>query len=119
MPDALAGPGWDDTRIRGRARGTAPPCAEVVERISARVKVREQAHSPALSALRLPKEHGDERLEAACVHALPRLTSPRCRHLKAVPDSSLDGGASPASAERGGARPSGHVRGADYHRDLG
>lgn len=77
---------------QGPSARDRPPCAEVVERISARVKVREQAHSPALSAPRLPKEHGDERLEAACAHALPRLTSPRCRHLKAVPDSSLDGG---------------------------
>lgn len=95
------------------------PCAEVVERISARAKVGERAHNPALSAPRLPKEHGDERLEAACAHALPRLASPRCRHLKAILDSDPDGGASPAPAEQGGARPSGHVRGADCCRDLG
>lgn len=119
MPDAFAKPEWDDARIRGRAREIGPSCAEVVERIFARVKVREQAYNPALSVLRLSKKYGDERLEAACAHALPRLTSPRYRHIKAILDSNLDEGPSPASAEQGGARPSGHVRGADYYRDLG
>ena len=69
--------------------------------------------------LRLSKKYGDERLEAAYAHALPRLTSPRYRHLKAILDSNLDGGPSPASAEQGSARPSGRVRGADCYRDLG
>lgn len=119
MPDAFVKSEWDDARIRGRAHEIGPSCAEVVERIFARVKVREQVYNPALSVLRLSKKYGDERLEAACAHALPRLTSPRYRHLKAILDSNLDEGPSPASAEQGSARPSGHVRGADYYRDLG
>ena len=119
MPDAFVRPEWDDARIRGRARGIGPSCAEVVERIFARVKVREQAHDPAPSVPGPSEKHGDERLEAACAHALPRLTSPRYRHLKAILDSDLDEGPSPASAEQGSARPSGRVRGADHHRDLG
>lgn len=119
MPEAFARPEWDDARIRGWARKVGPSCAEVVDRIFARVKVKEQAYNPALSVLRLSKKYGDERLEAACTHALPRLTSPRYRHLKAILDSSLEEGQSHGAAVRDGARPSGRVREADYYRELG
>ncbi|MGN0055535.1 MAG: Mu transposase domain-containing protein [Atopobiaceae bacterium] len=119
MPEAFARPEWDDARIRGWARKVGPSCAEVVDRIFARVKVREQAYSPALSVLRLSKKYGDERLEAACAHALPRLTSPRYRQIKAILDSSLEEGPPHGAAVRDGSRPSGHVRGADYHGELG
>ena len=119
MPEAFARPEWDDARMRGWARKVGPSCAEVVDRIFARVKVRERAYSPALSVLRLSKKHGDERLEAACAHALPRLTSPRYRQIKAVLDSSLEEGPPHGAAVRDGSRPSGHVRGADYRGELG
>ena len=120
MPEAFLKPEWDDVRIRGWARRIGPSCAEVIERIFARVKVKEQAYNPALSVLRLSKKYGDERLEAACAHALPRLTSPRYRHIKAILDSNLEEGPSQrGAAASGGARPSGRVRGADYYRDLG
>ena len=79
MPEAFLKPEWDDARIRGWARRIGPSCTEVVERIFARAKVKEQAYNPALSVLRLSKKYGDGRLEAACAHALPRLTSPRYR----------------------------------------
>lgn len=120
MPEAFLKPEWDDARIRGWARRIGPSCAAVVERIFSGVKAKEQACSPALSVLRLAKRYGEDRLEAACAHALPRLTSPRYRHLKAILDSSLEGG----PAARGGGTapdaPKGHVRGADYYyRELG
>ena len=56
-------------------------------------------------------------LEAACEHALPRLSSPRYRHLKAILESRLDEprGHSGKRPPEGGAR--GHLRGADYYRD--
>jgi transposase len=76
MSDAFARPEWDDVRIRGWAREIGPSCAEVVERIFARVKVRERAYNPALSVLRLSKKYGDERLEAAYAHALPTSPNP-------------------------------------------
>ena len=70
-----------------------------------------------ISILRLSRKYGDERLEAACAHALPRLSHPRYRHLKAILDSRLD-----CEAERRPKRPApagegGHLRGADYYRD--
>lgn len=84
------------------------------------MKVKEQAYNPALSVLNLSKKYGEERLEAACAHALPRLTSPRYRHLKAILDSNLDRREPIAGQGRkpeGGDAPKGHVRGADYYRD--
>ena len=121
MPDSFARPEWDDERIRRWARKVGPSCAEVVERIFARVKLKEQAYNPALSVLRLSKKYGDERLEAACAHALPRLTSPRYRHIKAILDSNLDqeGPQDRDGAGDGQEKPAGHVRGADYYRELG
>lgn len=82
------------------------------------MKIKEQAYSPALSVLNLSKRYGRERLEAACSHALPRLASPRYRHLKAILDSGLDGQA--GSAERAPSSrtaPRGHIRGADCCKD--
>lgn len=80
-----------------------------------RAKVKEQAYNPSLSVLNLSKKYGG-RLEAACAHALPRLGSPRYRHLKAILDSNLDDPAAPMRKSPAAARnpgPRGHVRGAD------
>ena len=118
MPEAFLKPEWDDARIRGWARKIGPSCAAVVERIFSGVKVKEQAYNPALSVLNLSKRYGEDRLEAACAKALPRLTSPRYRHLKSILDSNL-GDEPPAARTAAGAPPGGHVRGADYYRELG
>ena len=121
MPEAFAKPEWDDARIRGWAKRVGPSCAAVVERMFGRAKVKEQAYNPALSVLSLSKKYGDERLEAACAHALPRLTSPRYRHIKAILDSNLDASgplsSAPSEGGAGEAAPRGHVRGADYYRE--
>ena len=118
MPEAFLKPEWDDARIRGWAKRIGPSCFEVIGRIFARVKVKEQAHDPALSVPDLSKKYGDERLEVACAYALPKLTSPRYKHLKAILDANLDQ-EGPAEDGPGETRdaPKGHVRGADYHRD--
>lgn len=121
MPEAFLRPEWDDVRIRGWAKRVGPNCEAVIGRIFARVKVKEQAYNPALSVLNLSKKYGEERLEAACAHALPRLTSPRYKHLKAILDAGLD---DPSAGQRvegrpgeTGSGPKGHVRGADYYKD--
>lgn len=120
MPEAFARPEWDDARIRGWAKKIGPSCAAVVDRIFDRAKVKEQAYNPSLSVLNLSKKYGEERLEAACAHAPPRLGSPRYRHLKAILDSNLDDPAAPMREKPGGGQepgPRGHVRGADYYRE--
>lgn len=122
MPEAFLRPEWDDVRIRGWAKRIGPNCAAVVDRIFDRAKVREQAYNPSLSVLNLSKKYGEGRLEAACAHALPKLSSPRYKHLKAILDSGLDGPTAQAPARKmpgsgQGSGPKGHVRGADYYRE--
>ena len=118
MPEAFVRPEWDDVRIRRWAADIGPACSEVVERMFARVKLKEQAYNPALSVLRLSRKYGSDRLEAACAHALPRLASPRYKHLKAILDSNLD--AERDTTPKRGTVTDGtgaHLRGADYYRD--
>jgi len=118
MPEAFLKPEWDDARIKGWAGKVGPNCAAVVDRIFDRVKIKEQAYNPSLSVLRLSRKYGDDRLEAACAHALPRLTSPRYKHIKAILDSNLDAEREPEPKRRPGADgPRGHLRGADYYKD--
>lgn len=122
MPEAFLRPEWDDVRIRGWAKRIGPNCAAVVDRIFDRAKVREQAYNPSLSVLNLSKKYGEGRLEAACAHALPKLSSPRYKHLKAILDSGLDDPTAQAPARKmpgsgQGSGPKGHVRGADYYRE--
>lgn len=118
MPEAFVKPEWDDARIRRWAADVGPACAEVVGRMFARIKLKEQAYNPALSVLRLSGKYGSDRLEAACAHALPRLASPRYKHLKAILDSNLDAERDAAPKRRADADGTGaHLRGADYYRD--
>ena len=118
MPEAFLKPEWDDVRIKGWAKKVGPSCSAVVERIFDRAKVKEQAYNPSLSILRLSGKYGDDRLEAACAHALPRLSSPRYKHIKAILDSNLDAERGPGQKKRPGADgPRGHLRGADYYKD--
>ena len=119
MPEAFLKPEWDDVRIKRWAGTVGESCLAVVERIFDDAKLKEQAYNPALSVLRLSKKYGDERLEAACAHALPRLSHPRYKHLKAILDSDLDrddarshGKRPPAANGKGR-----HLRGADYYKD--
>lgn len=117
MPESFARPEWDDVRIRRWAKSVGPNCDAVVGRIFDRVKLKEQAYNPALSVLNLSEKYGAERLEAACAHALPRLTSPRYKHIKAILESSLDQAGARSHGNDGDDGPHGHVRGADYHKD--
>lgn len=90
MPEAFLKPEWDDARIRRWAKRIGPSCAAVVDRIFDRAKLKEQAYNPSLSVLNLSKKYGERRLEAACAHTLPKLNSPRYKHLKAILGSNLD-----------------------------
>jgi hypothetical protein len=63
---------------------------EVVDRIFASVRVKEQGYNSALSVLRLSKAYSSERLEVSCGLALEKLRSPRYNTLKAILSSNQD-----------------------------
>lgn len=120
MSGAFLRPEWDDAVIRGWAKRVGPSCAAMMERIFAARSSWSRLIPPALSVLNPSKRYGEERLEVACAHALPKLTSPRYKHLKAILDSGLDEptAARPARNPRGPeSDPRGHVRRADYYRE--
>lgn len=90
MPDRLHHTQWDDERIIKWAHTIGPFTGEVIGRIFASVRIKEQGYNSALSVLRLSKTYPNERLETACELALERAHSPRYRTLKAILSSNQD-----------------------------
>ena len=84
MPDRFQQPEWDDIRITRWAYAIGTHTGEVVDRIFAGVKVKEQGYNPSLSVLRLSKTYSEARLETACEMALTHVRTPRYHHLKAI-----------------------------------
>lgn len=84
MPDRFQQPEWDDVRITRWAYAIGANTGEVIDRIFASVKVKEQGYNPSLSVLRLSKTYSEARLETACEMALTHVRTPRYHHLKAI-----------------------------------
>lgn len=84
MPDRFHQPEWDDIRITRWAYAIGTNTGEVIDRIFASVKVKEQGYNPSLSVLRLSKTYSEARLETACEMALTHVRTPRYHHLKAI-----------------------------------
>jgi transposase len=118
MPDQFQRPEWDDARIKRWAHAIGPHTGEVVGRIFASVKIKEQGYNPSLSVLRLGKKYSDARLEAACELALTRVRTPRYHHLNSIlaanQDKTFPEHRSNLKPEE--TRPSaGYIRGAEYY----
>lgn len=90
LPDKFHHTEWDDERIRKWAHSIGTCTGEVVNRIFASVRVKEQGYNSALSVLRLSKAYSPERLEVSCELALERIRSPRYKNLKAILSSNQD-----------------------------
>lgn len=90
MPDKFHHAEWDDERIKKWAYSIGACTGEVVDRIFASVRVKEQGYNSALSVLRLSKTYSSERLEIACELALDKVRSPRYKNLKAILSSNQD-----------------------------
>jgi transposase len=90
MPDKFHNAKWDDERIKKWAYSIGPCTSEVIDRIFANVRIKEQGYNSALSVLRLSKTYSAERLEAACDLALEKIRSPRYKNLKAILSSNQD-----------------------------
>lgn len=90
MPDQFQQPEWDYTRIRRWAFSIGTNAGEVIDRIFAGVKIKEQGYNPSLSVLRLGKTYSEARLETACELALTKVRTPRYHHLKSILASNQD-----------------------------
>lgn len=107
---------WSPARLIRWAQQHGPACARVVEHILTTRLHPEQGYRSCLGLLRLEKQHGAQRLEAACVRALA-LGSP-CyqtvasilkRRVESLPleENTTDGWSTPEHA---------HLRGSKYYQ---
>jgi transposase len=119
MPDQFQQAEWDDKRIRKWAYSIGNNTGEVIDRIFASVKIKEQGYNSSLSVLRLSKSYSEERLEVACEMALAKVRIPRYQHLKSILSSNQDNvyleTKSDTDKKERNRHTQGYVRGADYY----
>jgi len=116
MPDQFQKPEWDGERILGWAHAIGSNTNEVIGRIFASVKIKEQGYNPSLPVLRLSKTYSEARLETACELALTRARSPRYHHLKAILVANQDQVyLEDKNASNRSSSGTGYVRGAEYY----
>jgi len=116
MPDRFRGSEWDQDRIGRWAYAIGRHTGEVIDRIFAGVKIKEQGYNPSLSVLRLSKSYTESRLETACELALTKVRTPRYHHLKSILAANqdriyLEQKTKPAKDSTS----TGYVRGAKYY----
>jgi transposase len=80
---------WTPARLAQWAGESGEATKAVVEKIMGRYSHPQQGFRPCLGIMRLGKEYGKDRLEAACRRAL-RLVQPRYRHIESILKSGLD-----------------------------
>ncbi|MBC8156584.1 transposase [Armatimonadetes bacterium] len=116
MPEQFQQPTWDDVRITKWAHSIGLNTSEVIDRIFASVKIKEQGYNPSLSVLRLSKTHSEARLETACKLALTKVRTPRYHHLKAILAANQDKlHIEQEKKSEGKPITKGYVRGAEYY----
>jgi len=116
MPDQLKRTEWDQERITKWAYSVGHYTGEVIDRIFAGVKIKEQGYNSSLSVLRLSKAYTEVRLETACEMALVKVRTPRYHHLKSILAANqdliyLEHKTKPVKSSSG----TGYVRGAEYY----
>jgi transposase len=107
---------WTPTRLIHWGASVGPKTAELIEAILEHRPHPEQGYRSCLGILRLAKQYGNERLEAACDRAvLVRARS--YRHVQSILKNGLDRVPLPQSAPTQSALPLTHenVRGGDYY----
>jgi hypothetical protein len=121
MPDQFQHMEWDDQRIRRWAKTVGTSTCEVVDRIFAGVRIKEQGYNSCLAVLRLSKKYTPSRLEAACSLALTRFHSPRYRHLATILSAEEDVSFQQQKAQEqreAEQAEQGYLRGAAYYGGL-
>lgn len=109
---------WTPARLTRWAATAGPAVARVVETVLGSRAHPQHAFRPCLGILRLGRQYGEARLEAACQRAL-QIGSPSYRSVKSILDRGLD--RRPAEEPAQPALPLAHdnVRGAAYFRPTG
>lgn len=116
LPDSHRQAGqWSPQRFRQWAEKSGPGTAALIEHVLAARRHPEQSYRTCLGVLRLGKSYGDERLEAACRHALT-LGTYSVRSLESILKHRLDEQASHTETAHARALPADHdnLRGAEY-----
>ncbi len=107
---------WSPERLVRWAQQTGPAAAQVVEQILASRAHPVQGYRACLGVLRLGKEHGPERLEAACTRALALgAAALNYQSLKSILTHGLEQQPLPAAAASPPPIQHPHIRGAHYY----
>ena len=108
---------WTPERIARWARQNGPSTGKVIESIMSNRPHPEQGFRSCLGVMRLGKEFGTERLEAACVRALG-IQSPTYKSIASILQNGLDQSVLPDPQPELPLLPPDHpnVRGANYYR---
>ncbi len=107
---------WTPTRLIHWGASVGPKTAELIEAILEHRSHPEQGYRSCLGILRLAKQYGNERLEAACDRAvLVRARS--YRHVQSILKNGLDRVPPPETSSETATPPIAHenVRGGDYY----
>jgi len=107
---------WTPTRLIHWGESVGPKTAELIQAILEHRPHPEQGYRSCLGILRLAKQYGNERLEAACDRAvLVRARS--YRHVQSILKNGLDRVPPPEAASEPSTPPIAHenVRGGDYY----
>lgn len=106
-------------RYRKAASKIGPAAASLIEELLTRGPHPQLAFKSCEGILRLVREYGRERVEAACVRALA-LGTVRYRSVRSMLERGLEGHPLPEEIPSGDSLPTAHVniRGADYYRNL-
>ena len=104
-------------RYRSAARKIGPATEALIDELLTRGPHPQLTFQSCEGILRLAREYGRERLNAACARALA-LGTLRYRSVRSILESGLDQHALPEDVPSGDSLPTGHVniRGAGYYR---
>lgn len=106
--------GWDPQRLRNWAATIGPHTDAVIQHLLGGRQHPQQAYRTCLGVLRLAKDYGNQRLEAACSRAID-LKAPSYRFIDSTLKNGLDQQPSPVAVQPGLPLAHANVRGPDYY----
>jgi transposase len=107
--------GWDPQRLRNWAATIGPHTDAVIQHLLGGRQHPQQAYRTCLGVLRLAKDYGNQRLEAACSRAID-LKAPSYRFIDSTLKNGLDQQPSPVAVPPDLPLAHANVRGPDYYR---